>query len=218
MRTTRRCAVAAGVGPLDPAQEGGPAPRGGGCRAQTRTDATFGFGVVFSEETLGRLRDADEPSFTAITDAWASWTTYRRALRWRADPLPRPPLFRAIRRTKTRHPSTPGARAGCGAGLRAERCKISLASSPKPTCWSAPTASTSLRAAHARAGLRAQAGRHSTPRASTWFGTDVALDAFTFAFAETQHGVFQAHAYPFDEHRSHVHRRDARGHVVRARG
>jgi anthraniloyl-CoA monooxygenase len=24
--------------------------------------ATFGFGVVFSEETLGRLRDADEPS------------------------------------------------------------------------------------------------------------------------------------------------------------
>ena len=38
-------------------------------------DATFGFGVVFSEETLGRLRDADEPTFTAITDAWASWTT-----------------------------------------------------------------------------------------------------------------------------------------------
>src|ERR671924_2405902 len=38
-------------------------------------DATFGFGVVFSEETLGRLRDADEPTFTAITDAWATWTT-----------------------------------------------------------------------------------------------------------------------------------------------
>ena len=36
---------------------------------------TFGFGVVFSEETLGRLRDADEPTFTAVTDAWASWTT-----------------------------------------------------------------------------------------------------------------------------------------------
>ena len=26
-------------------------------------DATFGFGVVFSEETLGRLRDADEPTY-----------------------------------------------------------------------------------------------------------------------------------------------------------
>ena len=30
--------------------------------------ATFGWGVVFSEETLGRLRDADEPTYAAITE------------------------------------------------------------------------------------------------------------------------------------------------------
>ena len=40
------------------------------------------------------------------------------------------------------------------------------------------------------------------PTRFAWFGTDVALDAFTFAFVETEHGVFQAHAYPFDEHTS----------------
>src|SRR6266516_4611553 len=36
-------------------------------------DATYGWGVVFSEETLGALRDADLTSYTEITEAFASW-------------------------------------------------------------------------------------------------------------------------------------------------
>src|SRR5919204_5307475 len=36
-------------------------------------DATFGFGVVFSEETLGSLRDADPETHLAITDTFARW-------------------------------------------------------------------------------------------------------------------------------------------------
>ena len=36
------------------------------------------------------------------------------------------------------------------------------------------------------------------PTRFAWFGADFALDAFTFAFRETEHGLFQAHAYPFD--------------------
>ena len=36
-------------------------------------DATFGWGVVFSEETLGALRDADPESFLEITESFASW-------------------------------------------------------------------------------------------------------------------------------------------------
>ena len=31
-----------------------------------------------------------------------------------------------------------------------------------------------------------------------WFGSDMALDAFTFIFRRNQHGLFQVHAYPFD--------------------
>ena len=34
---------------------------------------TFGWGVVFSKETLGNLAEADEPSYRAITDAFATW-------------------------------------------------------------------------------------------------------------------------------------------------
>ena len=36
-------------------------------------DATFGWGVVFSEETLGALRDADQETYLAITDTFARW-------------------------------------------------------------------------------------------------------------------------------------------------
>ena len=36
-------------------------------------DATFGWGVVFSEETLGALRDADPETHLEITDTFARW-------------------------------------------------------------------------------------------------------------------------------------------------
>jgi anthraniloyl-CoA monooxygenase len=47
-------------------------------------------------------------------------------------------------------------------------------------------------------------GFTSTPQGCkyVWFGTDLVLDAFTFVFKETEHGLFQVHAYPFDEHTS----------------
>ena len=35
-----------------------------------------------------------------------------------------------------------------------------------------------------------------------WLGTDVVFDAFKFFIAETEHGVFQAHAYPYDDRMS----------------
>ena len=38
-------------------------------------DATFGWGVVFSEETLGALRDADYATYLEITDSFARWTS-----------------------------------------------------------------------------------------------------------------------------------------------
>ncbi|HZA87229.1 MAG TPA: FAD-dependent monooxygenase, partial [Acidimicrobiales bacterium] len=36
-------------------------------------DATFGWGVVFSGETLGQLREADLETYVVITDTFARW-------------------------------------------------------------------------------------------------------------------------------------------------
>ena len=44
-----------------------------------------------------------------------------------------------------------------------------------------------------------------------WLATDQAYDAFKFFILETSHGIVQVHAYPYDERRVDLHRRDARG-------
>jgi anthraniloyl-CoA monooxygenase len=36
-------------------------------------DATFGWGVVFSDKTLSYLRDTDEPSYRGITESFETW-------------------------------------------------------------------------------------------------------------------------------------------------
>ena len=40
-----------------------------------------------------------------------------------------------------------------------------------------------------------------------WMGTDLVFDAFKFFIAETEHGVLQAHAYPYEPDDEHLHRR-----------
>ena len=101
--------------------------------------ATFGFGVVFSEETLGRLRDADEPTHEAITDAFATWTTID--VHYRGEVIrSRGHGFSAIRaHGAARHPPAAGARARRRAALRGARSRR-WPSCRRPTSWWAPTA------------------------------------------------------------------------------
>jgi anthraniloyl-CoA monooxygenase len=62
-------------------------------------DATFGWGVVFSEETLGALRDADPETHLEITDTFARWD--RVDVRYRGRVLSsRGHSFSAIARTR----------------------------------------------------------------------------------------------------------------------
>ena len=156
-------------------------------------DATFGFGVVFSEETLGRLRVADEPTFTAITDAWASWTTIDihfggELIRSHGH------RFSAIRRTKLLGILQRRAQE-LGVDMRFEQEVGDLEELPEADLLVGADGVNTL------VGRAQEFGRsiNAYPTRFAWFGTDVALDAFTFAFVETEHGVFQAHAYPFDE-------------------
>jgi anthraniloyl-CoA monooxygenase len=156
--------------------------------------ATFGFGVVFSEETLGRLRDADEPSYDEITETFATWTTIDvhfggELIRSRGHG------FSAIRRTALLGILQRRARE-LGAELRFEQEITALDELPDADLVVGADGVNSLvRRTHERAfGPRIA----PYPTRFAWFGVEHALDAFTFAFVETEHGVFQAHAYPFD--------------------
>jgi anthraniloyl-CoA monooxygenase len=152
-------------------------------------DATFGWGVVFSEETLGRLRDADEPSHRAIGEAFATWTTID--VHYRGELLrSHGHRFSAIRRTTLLAILQARARE-LGAELRFEHEVSDL---PRADLVVGADGVNSLARGTADFGTRIR----RYPTRFAWFGADFALDAFTFAFRETEHGLFQAHAYPFD--------------------
>jgi anthraniloyl-CoA monooxygenase len=157
-------------------------------------DATFGWGVVFSEETLGALRDADHPSYLEITDTFARWSAIDVVYGGRTirsgghvfSAIARKRLLEILQRRcrdvgveLAFHNEAPGLEAFAGHDL------VVAADGVNSTA-------RRLLADHLRPTLDVHRSKY------VWFGTDLVLDAFTFVFRATGHGMFQVHAYPFD--------------------
>ncbi|MGX7828944.1 FAD-dependent monooxygenase [Actinokineospora sp. 24-640] len=154
-------------------------------------DATFGWGVVFSAGTLGALRDADAATHQEITDSFARWSAVDIRFGGRLVHA-KGHEFTAIARTRLLAILQRRAHA-LGADLR---FGVELDAAPQADLVVAADGANSRFRDPERFGasVRPEGGKY------VWFGTDRPLDAFTFAFQETDHGLFQAHAYPFDEH------------------
>lgn len=160
-------------------------------------DATFGWGVVFSEETLGALRDADYATYIEITDSFARWSTidiryHGKLLRSGGH------SFSAIKRTHLLDILQRRCR-DLGVDLRFGVEVERVAHEDVDLLVAADGANSVLRNAYADqfgTSRQSQGGKY------VWFGTDLVFDAFTFIFRETEHGLFQVHGYPFDEHSS----------------
>jgi anthraniloyl-CoA monooxygenase len=156
-------------------------------------DATFGWGVVFSEETLGALRDADPESHLEITDTFARWD--RIDIRYQDRVLSsRGHSFSAIARRRLLE-------------ILQRRCRslgVELAFGVEVETL--PEADLVVGADGANSLVRRLGGFGTTVEPEgckyVWFGTDLVFDAFTFVFKETEHGLYNAHAYPYDEHMS----------------
>jgi anthraniloyl-CoA monooxygenase len=156
-------------------------------------DATFGFGVVFSEETLGALRDADPETHLEITDTFARWD--RIDIRYQGRELSsRGHSFCAIARKRLLEIL----QARCGELGVSLEFGVEVEELPNADLVVGADGSNSF-----VRGLR-DFGTKVRPEGSkyVWFGTDHVFDAFTFAFRETEHGLFNAHAYPYDERMS----------------
>jgi anthraniloyl-CoA monooxygenase len=157
-------------------------------------DATFGWGVVFSEETLGALRDADYPSYVEITDTFARWSAIDvvyggRTVRSRGH------VFSAIARKRLLEILQRRCRE-VGVELAFQREVPNLdAFADRDLVVAADGVNSTARRLLAPQ-LRPTSDVHRSK--FIWFGTDLVLDAFTFVFRNTPHGMFQVHAYPFD--------------------
>jgi anthraniloyl-CoA monooxygenase len=159
-------------------------------------DATFGWGVVFSEETLGALRDADHETHLAITDTFARWD--RVDIRYGGRVLTsRGHSFSAIARKRLLEILQERCLA-LGADLRFHQ-EVGSVPEDADLVVGADGVNSLVRRAyepHFRTRIAPEGCKYA------WFGTPLVFDAFTFVFRETEHGLFQVHAYPFDERTS----------------
>jgi len=157
-------------------------------------DATFGWGVVFSEETLGALRDADYETFTEIGESFARWNAidiyYRDTLvRSRGH------VFTGISRKLLLNILQRRCRA-LGVRLEFEREVRDVAElEGADLIVGADGINGLVRRAYGEF-FKPQIATH--PTKYVWFGSDLPLDAFTFIFRRNDDGLFQVHAYPFD--------------------
>jgi len=162
-----------------------------------RADDTFGWGVVFSDQTLGRLADADAPSAQAILAAFHHW-----------DAIDVHFKGRVVRS---------GGHGFCGIGRQRllqvlqQRCveagvellfgaeslddQVLAVQHDADLVIAADGINSRIRARHAATYVPMVEQRACR---FVWLGTTRPFDAFTFLFEETEHGWFHAHAYQYD--------------------
>jgi anthraniloyl-CoA monooxygenase len=161
-------------------------------------DATFGWGVVFSEETLGALRDADYETYVEITGTFAKWNAID--VRYRGQTIrSRGHAFSGIARKELLRILQERCRQ-LGVRLEFERELADLEPFRDDDLVVAADGVNSLARRLHQEWFEPSLDLHRTKYA--WFGADLAVDAFTFIFRDTEHGLFQVHAYPFDAHTS----------------
>jgi anthraniloyl-CoA monooxygenase len=159
---------------------------------------TFGWGVVFSDQTLGNLQSADPVSAAQILDAFNHWDDIEVNIRG--------------------HKVRSGGHGFCGIGRkrllnilqrRCEELGVELVFETDVQSDEAyPDADLIIASDGLNSRIRTKYQASYEPDIDTrlcrfvWLGTHKLFEAFTFAFEETPHGWFQAHAYRFDDETS----------------
>jgi anthraniloyl-CoA monooxygenase len=166
---------------------------------RNRPDDTFGWGVVFSDQTLGNFRTADPETYEQITSSFAHWDDIDVHVRDRVI-TSSGHGFAGIARRRFLHILQERA-AGLGVALRFqteirdERDLPGLGLADADLIVAADGVNSAMRARHAahfHPDLDVRSARY------IWLGTTFPFEAFTFYFVEDDHGVFQAHCYRFD--------------------
>ncbi len=167
---------------------------------RNRADDTFGWGVVFSDETLDGFEREDPVSMARIRAEFAYWPDIET-------------YYGDTCVTSTGH-------GFCGLARKTllqilhERCRelgVELHFETDITDDEDPRVADAdliLAADGINSVVREKYADVFKPTLDwrackfCWLGTDKPLDAFTFVFLPTEHGLFQVHAYPFEPKRS----------------
>jgi len=162
-------------------------------------DDTFGFGVVFSDETLGGIENADTVIAERMKARFARWTDIDVHYRGEVHTVGGQGFAAMSRKDLL---------------LLLQERAIELGA-PVYFRTKAPDAADLLRdydlvvaADGIDSQMRARYAERFNPSLDVrrskymWLGTDKVFEAFTFIIKQTPHGVMQIHAYPYSDARS----------------
>jgi anthraniloyl-CoA monooxygenase len=162
-------------------------------------DDTFGFGVVFSDETLGGIEHADPVVYAAMEREFARWDDID--VHWELGDQPTTITsgghgFAAMSRRRLLRVLQERC-ASLGVRLNFEQ------EAPDPDQLAA-TYDLVVASDGVNSGIRAKYADALRPALDIrrckymWLGTDKVFDAFTFHVRQTAYGVMQIHGYPYD--------------------
>ncbi|MES2255298.1 MAG: bifunctional salicylyl-CoA 5-hydroxylase/oxidoreductase [Pseudomonadota bacterium] len=162
---------------------------------RNRADDTFGFGVVFSDQTLDIFRRYDPVSHAAILDNFAYWDDV--AIHFKDEVIrvggngfcgcSRQTLLRLLQERA----------AGLGVALHFGReIDDPAIFADSDLIVAADGINSQIRARYAD---HFQPAIDLRPNKFVWLGSTRPFDAFTFFFRETKHGVFIAHCYQYEK-------------------
>ncbi len=156
--------------------------------------ATYGWGVVFSDQTLAAFREADYPTYAEITESFVLWDAIDVHIHGRRIRCGGHVFAGLARRRLLNILQRRCAELGVVLRFQAEVDDLDELASAD-LLIAADGVNSKTRAQHAGAFVPSLDEGHAR---YIWFGTDKLFDAFTFIFRENEHGLFQVHAYPFD--------------------
>jgi anthraniloyl-CoA monooxygenase len=163
---------------------------------RNRADSTFGWGVVFSDKTMGGFKDADPETHEAITRAFRHWDDIDVFFKDRKITsgghgfcgIARMKLLQILQRRS--------ADLGVNLVFETEVTDPDPYSAEYDLVIASDGISSATRKKHEQVfkpNIQVRSNRF------IWLGTRKKLDAFTFDFRQTQWGWFTLHAYRFDE-------------------
>jgi anthraniloyl-CoA monooxygenase len=159
-------------------------------------DDTFGFGVVFSDETLGGIESADTAIYQAMESQFARWTDIDVAIDGRSSTIGGQGFAAMSRKELLRLLQARVAELGVQVHYRTVAPDADQLRASHDLVVAADGLNSQVRAQYADEFGPSLDQRHNK---YIWFGTDLVFEAFQFIVRNTEFGTMQIHGYPYSD-------------------
>src|SRR5215207_679730 len=162
-------------------------------------DDTFGFGVVFSDETLGGIEHADPGIYAQMEREFARWDDIDVHFKGEVHTSGGHGFAALSRKRLLQILQARCAELGVVVHFQQDAPDVEELAAE----YDLVVASDGLNSAvRARFAASFEPSLEQRDCKYMWLGTDKVFDAFKFYIAQTPYGVIQVHGYPFDAHGS----------------